>query len=187
MYKAPSSDCSLTLNLSFKVILRQFQVVFWCLEWECCTFQKINENSFKFTNTILWLTWILSRVIPRLWNYKSEILGTYLITLWLYPYDLSQFEYFFIRCRGTQAITWNTKSVRVLSWFRDQRGICESVTELPEHWAEISNHTSVGNSSSEFYNSDNYLLDDVSYSMASSISPLILIGYLSNIFCYLCK
>ena len=32
----------------------------------------------------------------------------------LYSYDLSQFEYF-IRCRGTHAITWNTKSVRVLS------------------------------------------------------------------------
>ena len=37
MYKciAPSSDHSLlTLNLPFKVILRRFEIVFWCLEWE---------------------------------------------------------------------------------------------------------------------------------------------------------
>ena len=53
MYIAPSSDHSLlTPNLPFKVILREFEVVFWCLEWECCTFQKIDENSFKSTNTI---------------------------------------------------------------------------------------------------------------------------------------
>ena len=49
MYIAPSSDWSLlTLDLPFKVILRRFKVVFWCLEWECCTFQKIDENSFKW-------------------------------------------------------------------------------------------------------------------------------------------
>ena len=41
MFIAPSSDHSLlTLNLPFKVILRRFEVVFWCLECECCTFQK---------------------------------------------------------------------------------------------------------------------------------------------------
>ena len=28
---------------TFKLILRRFQVVFWCLEWECCTFWKIAE------------------------------------------------------------------------------------------------------------------------------------------------
>ena len=48
-----SSDCSLlNLILPFKVILRRIEVVFWCLKWECCTFQKIDENSFKLTNTL---------------------------------------------------------------------------------------------------------------------------------------
>ena len=51
MYTAPSSDhsYSLTLNLPFKVILRKFEV-FWSLEWEWCTFQKIDETSLKSTN-----------------------------------------------------------------------------------------------------------------------------------------
>ena len=53
MYIAPSSGHTvLNLNLPFKVVLRRFEVVFWYLEWECCTFWKINGNSFKSTNTI---------------------------------------------------------------------------------------------------------------------------------------
>ena len=56
MYIAPSSGhISLNLNMLFKFVLRRFEVVFWCLEWECCTFWKIDGNSFKSTNTILWL------------------------------------------------------------------------------------------------------------------------------------
>ena len=50
-YIAPSSDLSLlTHNLAFKVILRRFEVVFWCLEWEienAALFKrltKINSN-----------------------------------------------------------------------------------------------------------------------------------------------
>ena len=51
---APSIGHSLlTLNLSFQVILRRSELVFWCLEWEYCTFWKVDENSFKPTNTIL--------------------------------------------------------------------------------------------------------------------------------------
>ena len=47
--------------MPFKVILKRFEVVFCCLEWECCTFQKTDKNSFKSTNFIavapapLWL------------------------------------------------------------------------------------------------------------------------------------
>ena len=41
---------NLTLICLFKLILRRFEVVFWCLEWECCTFWKIDGNSFKSTN-----------------------------------------------------------------------------------------------------------------------------------------
>ena len=49
MYIAPSSGhISLNLNMPFKLILRRFEVIFWCLEWECCTFWKIDGNSFKF-------------------------------------------------------------------------------------------------------------------------------------------
>ena len=42
MYIDPSSGhISLNfLNMPFKLILRRFEVVFWCLEWECCTFLK---------------------------------------------------------------------------------------------------------------------------------------------------
>ena len=55
MYIAPSSDYSLlNHNVPFKVIPRRFEVVSWCLEWECCTFQKIDKNSFKskYCNTM---------------------------------------------------------------------------------------------------------------------------------------
>ena len=56
MYIAPSSGhILLNFNMPFKLILRRFEVVFWCLEWECCTFWKIDGNSFKSTNTVLWL------------------------------------------------------------------------------------------------------------------------------------
>ena len=41
MYIAPSSGhISLNFNVPFKLILRRFELVFWCLEWECCTFFK---------------------------------------------------------------------------------------------------------------------------------------------------
>ena len=40
----------LNLKLPFKLILRSFEVVFWCLEWECCPSWKIDRNSFKSTN-----------------------------------------------------------------------------------------------------------------------------------------
>ena len=32
------------------MILRKFEVVFKYLKWECCTFRKTDENSFKSTN-----------------------------------------------------------------------------------------------------------------------------------------
>ena len=64
VYIASSSDHSLlTLNLPFKVILRKFEVVFWCLEWEWWTFQKIYKNSFKLTNTI-------TLTFGKPWNYN---------------------------------------------------------------------------------------------------------------------
>ena len=55
MYIAPSSgEPLLNLNLPFKWILRRFEVVFSCLE-NVALFYKIDENSLKSTNTILWL------------------------------------------------------------------------------------------------------------------------------------
>ena len=69
----PSRECSLlTLNLPFKVILRRFEVVSWCLEWECCTFQNIDENSFKSTNTM--------QCIPE--KRKPEIAGVFSPVKW---------------------------------------------------------------------------------------------------------
>ena len=72
MYIAPSSDHSLmTLNLPFMVLIRRCEVVFWFLEWECCTFQKNDENSIISTNTILlWLQLSMqfnNFRIPKLW------------------------------------------------------------------------------------------------------------------------
>ena len=56
MYISPSSGhISLIFNMPFKLILRRFEVVFWCLEWEYCIVWKIDGNSLKSTNTILWL------------------------------------------------------------------------------------------------------------------------------------
>ena len=50
MYKAPSTGHGLlNLNLPFKLMLRRFEVVFWCLEWECCTFGKIDKNTLRST------------------------------------------------------------------------------------------------------------------------------------------
>ena len=44
---APSSGhISLNFKIPFKLILRRFEVVFWCLEWECCTSWK---DWWKFT------------------------------------------------------------------------------------------------------------------------------------------
>ena len=54
MYKAPSSDHSLlTLNLPFKVILRKFDVVFWCLYRENDARLK---NGWKFIHFHLYYT-----------------------------------------------------------------------------------------------------------------------------------
>ena len=54
MYIAPSSGHEwLNLNLPFELILRRAEVGFWCLEFERCTFWKIDGNSFKSINTIL--------------------------------------------------------------------------------------------------------------------------------------
>ena len=74
---APSSGEPLpSLDLPIKWILRRFEVVFWCLEWEYCTFQKIDENSFKSTNTILWHFWTYIR---DEWVYCTETISSMLI------------------------------------------------------------------------------------------------------------
>ena len=45
MYIATSSGhISLNFNILFKLILRRFEVVFWYLEWECCTFVRLIRN-----------------------------------------------------------------------------------------------------------------------------------------------
>ena len=52
--QSSSGHSLLNLKMPFKLILRRFEVIFWCLEWECCTFYKIDESSFKSTNTRFW-------------------------------------------------------------------------------------------------------------------------------------
>ena len=63
IYIAPSSNCSLvTLTLPFQVILRRFEVLFWCMGWECCIFQTNDENSFQSTK---YYTMALVVKVPR--------------------------------------------------------------------------------------------------------------------------
>ena len=54
MHITPSSVRSLVnLNVPFKLILKRFEIIFWCLEREWCTFEKIDGNSLKSTNSVL--------------------------------------------------------------------------------------------------------------------------------------
>ena len=55
----------------------------------------------------------------------------------LYSYDLSQFEYFY-KVERYPCHHLKHKICQSSLLFRDQRGICESVTELPENWAKIN-------------------------------------------------
>ena len=64
MYIAPSSGEPLpNINWTCKWIVRRFEVVFWCLEWECCTL-------FKSTNTIFYYGFTLNSLglMKLLWR-----------------------------------------------------------------------------------------------------------------------
>ena len=55
MYIAPSNGghSLLNLNLPFVLILRRFEVVFWCLDWECCTFKRSYRKFIQISDIIL--------------------------------------------------------------------------------------------------------------------------------------
>ena len=57
----------LTVNLPFKVILRMFEVLFWCLEWECRTFSK---DWWKFIQTHQTYTMALCTTLKQVY-YKN--------------------------------------------------------------------------------------------------------------------
>ena len=92
MYIAPSSGELLpNFNLLFKGILRRFEVIFWCLKWECCKQSclknlwkfiqirqyytmalviglNINENKkYRLQNLVLWHACIRSVIYSSLW------------------------------------------------------------------------------------------------------------------------
>ena len=74
MHIYPSSGHSfVNLNVPFKLILRTFDVAFWYLEWECCTFQKIDENWFKSTNTKFTMALIRSKLDHYACYEQSEL------------------------------------------------------------------------------------------------------------------
>ena len=78
MYKAPSSGhISLNFNMPFKLNLRRFEVVFWYLEWECCTFWKLDGNSFKSTNTILITMALIFTSYQRHWLHAGSCSSDY--------------------------------------------------------------------------------------------------------------
>ena len=56
------------LNVPFKLILRRFEVVLWCLEWECYTFNKrlmkIHSNSVHFITRLM---------LSATWTYESQV------------------------------------------------------------------------------------------------------------------
>ena len=63
IYIVPSSECSLLiLSLSLKVIPKRFDIVFWCLKWECCTFKRFMKihwnppNVYNGFNSVIYFT-----------------------------------------------------------------------------------------------------------------------------------
>ena len=72
MYIAPSSGhISLNFDMPFKLILRRFEVVFWCLEWECCSFLK---DWWKFIQIHQYFGFNLAGICPLLRIYTSLVL-----------------------------------------------------------------------------------------------------------------
>ena len=108
IYIAPSNDHSLlTLNLHFEVIVKRFEVVFWCLEWECYTFQNTDENSLKSTNTIMALkciqSWLVKKVefmwcyIYNVYQMKEEY--AIILELWNLIFLVIMCILYFLYCR----------------------------------------------------------------------------------------
>ena len=62
------------------MILRRFEVAFWCLQWECYTFWKTDGNSFKSTNT-----YTMALTVPM-------IHGLFITKLFVLP----------LQCQGSQ-------------------------------------------------------------------------------------
>ena len=105
MYTAPSSGhISLNCTMPFKLILRRFEVTFWCLEWECCTFErlvKLHSNS------------------PTLYygfKSKGSLWYTSLFSLFLIPYSFF-FPFFHIGIgTNSQTILADTDIDKVKNW-----------------------------------------------------------------------
>ena len=70
MYIAPSSDhLLLTVIPPFKVILRRFEVVFWCLEWDHqCTFWKDQGKLIQIHQYYTIMVSIISAGLSRAWH-----------------------------------------------------------------------------------------------------------------------
>ena len=82
MYIAPSSGhISFHLNMPFHLILRRCEVVLWCLEWECCTFWKLDWNSLKSTNKYTIEVWCHISIAPYILLVLVHMLRVYVRAL----------------------------------------------------------------------------------------------------------
>ena len=73
MYMAPSSGpSSLNLGVLFKVILWGFYVVFWSLEWECCTLLKRLMKMHSNPLIVLWLSLICDENLQNM-NFNMNL------------------------------------------------------------------------------------------------------------------
>ena len=120
MYIAPSSGhISLNFNMPLKLILRRFEVVFWCLGRECCTFWKIDGNSFKSTNTILlhgFNSWFLvGKVKYQMGNNFTEWKFPFYCRIALKIIFMAEKKRVDLQCN----LKWNN-STRVLLWTMKQ-------------------------------------------------------------------
>ena len=83
----------------WKGILRRFEVVFWCLEWQCCTFQKIDEDLFKSIMGLM-------HAVNNLAHPKCELLFYYRnfpsINVWYYDTNKRNLVYGIIFSCETQ-------------------------------------------------------------------------------------
>ena len=76
IYIAPSRGHSLlTPSLPFKVILRRFEVVFWCLEWDCVAdwWKFIQIHQYYTTALMKWadFSFLFSKAFDNLYRWRT--------------------------------------------------------------------------------------------------------------------
>ena len=114
---------------------------FWKSKEHCPIIVQIVLKSFQWKHSAHYLTWrvyICDGVHGNstLTELQIRYFGLLFNHFVLYSYDLSQFEYIY-KVQRYPCHHLFMKICQSSLLLRDQRGICESVTELPENWAKF--------------------------------------------------